>query len=143
MNHTGRMEASIRYFILLSYTLVWSTLLLVPDRFLQVDIPHQIGEGILPVDKLVHALGYFLLTVFMILALGTPPSSLPWTWLIAAAAAHGGLTEFLQTFVPGRDGDWLDWVVDVHGILAGAGFVGVCRWFLRRGSREAKQIREL
>lgn len=40
-------------------------------------------------------------------------------WLPAALLAYGGFIEIVQSFIPGRDGEWPDMLADAVGIAAG------------------------
>ncbi len=65
-------------------------------------------------DKVVHAGAYAVLGGLLRVALGrTGPA-------VALAAAYGASDEFHQAFVPGRDADVFDWLVDVAGAVLGA-----------------------
>lgn len=76
-----------------------------------------LGPGLLPAktaggDKLQHALGFGSLVA---------PAALfrpRWLWtLVPAAVVFGGVIELVQPFT-GRDGDLLDWVADIAGIVS-------------------------
>ena len=40
-------------------------------------------------------------------------------WLPLALLGYGGFIEIVQSFIPGRDGDWHDLVADAFGLLVG------------------------
>jgi VanZ family protein len=65
-------------------------------------------------DKVVHALLYAVLGGLLRLATGRLPATL------VLAGAVGLADEVLQSTVPGRSADPLDWVADVVGAFAGA-----------------------
>jgi VanZ family protein len=77
-------------------------------------------------DKAVHALLYAVLGGLTRIATGRLATTL------ALAGAVGVADELLQSTVPGRSADPLDWVADVAGAFAGAALVGVLA--RRRGS---------
>jgi VanZ family protein len=70
-------------------------------------------------DKVFHFLAYFILGVLAAFSL---PSTLRFRWLWAAliASVYGISDEFHQSFVPGRETEFLDWLADTLGGMAGA-----------------------
>lgn len=64
-------------------------------------------------DKIQHASAYGALALLILSGLRTLSVryAVGWAWL--AVALLGALDEFHQTFIPGRNGDVLDWVADV------------------------------
>lgn len=87
-----------------------------------------------------HALAYALLAVLTARAVsrgrwaGVTPGALVAAWLIAVA--YGASDEWHQSFVPGRDASWGDWLTDAAG--AGIALVGVAviAALIRRGSAD-------
>ncbi len=108
--------------------------------FVGTHIPNLAAPGAVSVnDKTLHFLGYAGLT-FLAAAFAfrqNRASRRRLLLLLAAVAAYGVLDELLQIPIPGRRGEFGDWVADVLGALAGAGLyfallgvgrrlVGVC-----------------
>jgi VanZ family protein len=106
--------------LFLGYATIWTALLLVPDVsqiwFIPSDLPNQMAESSLPMDKIVHASGYLMLTALAIAAFGRRPPAVPLRYLAVAAALHGMATEIAQHFIPMRSADVLDWCADVVGV---------------------------
>ena len=77
--------------------------------------------------KLHHLVAYFVLTVLVFINAGLiRRASLcsKKTWLmVSVIIAYAALDEFLQVFVPGRDGSPLDWAVDVVACLLCVGLL--------------------
>lgn len=81
-------------------------------------VPERI-QSILPWDKLIHFVEYFILGFLVQRALGR--ESLPFLALaIALSAGYGALDEFHQSFIPGRFASAGDIVADAVGAMAGA-----------------------
>jgi len=76
--------------------------------------PHPPPGADLGWDKLNHATAFGTLMVFA-------AWSWPRQWRLAPAAllAYGGFVEIVQTFIPGRDGEWADLLADGVGIALG------------------------
>ena len=119
------------------YAAIWTTLLLVPDPaaflWFPVGMPEQLARWPVPVDKVVHASGYFVLMLLAAAAFNSKSAGVGIAWLIAGGAAHGALTELTQLAIPSREGDWGDFVVDVVGLG-----IGALVWKLVRRSGRAR-----
>ncbi|MFT3832155.1 MAG: hypothetical protein QM711_02380 [Micropruina sp.] len=73
-------------------------------------------------DKVLHFLGFAIPTSLAVLI------ARRW-WPLALFAAHAVISEIVQSvWLPGRDGDPLDALADLTGVLAAFGFC----WFVRR-----------
>lgn len=79
----------------------------IPMRF-----PHQ--------DKLLHFSAYFILGALAANAFDGLPGRRRFWVALAFASAYGVSDEFHQSFVPGRDVDFFDWLADTVGGAAGA-----------------------
>jgi VanZ family protein len=123
-------------FVFWGFACIWTALLLVPDvasiLFMPPEIPEGIAQSELPVDKIVHASGYFLLTALAIAAFGARDRGISLGWFFAGAALHGVATEVIQTFVPPREGDVLDWFADLTGTALAIATTLVLRRLARR-----------
>jgi VanZ family protein len=98
---------------------VWSVVILfltlspkAPNSVPFINIPHF--------DKLGHFGLFFILAIFVHLALRPKTGSLRWIILIGYCAFLGVMTEYLQTKIEGRSGDVLDFLADIAGSLSGA-----------------------
>jgi len=72
--------------------------------------PHQ--------DKLLHAAAYFVLGLLLwrfVRHFIKSPMILA-SVCIALGSLYGLSDEWHQSFVPGRDADWLDWLADTAGV---------------------------
>jgi len=77
-------------------------------------------------DKVVHGFEYALLGFLLGFGLARDPRTRAWPALVkiglvvAAIAAFGGLDEWHQSGIPGRDMSGWDWLADAAGGLLGA-----------------------
>ena len=85
-------------------------------------------------DKLYHFIGYFGLAL-VFLWYSTSKSLRFALALVGTAAVHGGSTELLQQFVPGRVPDLSDFWMNLFGIAVGT-VVGLTLRTLARGQNE-------
>jgi VanZ family protein len=82
-------------------------------------------------DKLLHFAAYALMAVLICRALAAAPMGQRPTVQIALAAVwlaslYGGSDELHQALVPERSAEFLDWIADLAGSLAGAaGWAGI------------------
>ena len=76
--------------------------------------PHPPQQADLGWDKLNHFTAFSTLMVFA--ALSWPPH---WRWAPLGLLAYGGFIEIVQSFIPGRDGEWADLLADGVGIALG------------------------
>lgn len=106
-----------------------------------VSLPHIVG-----IDKWIHGVMYFLLTLTLLWdsqtlechhgsngSNGAPKHKLWWI-VFAFSVIYGGFIEVLQElfFYP-RTGDWWDWLADCMGVVVGmiVWIIGT-RWYARR-----------
>jgi hypothetical protein len=75
-------------------------------------------------DKWIHGALFFILAAFAFLSTSQRRSvTSAFALVFIACIAYGGLLEVIQyTFTEERSGDWLDWLADAAGTLAGVGF---------------------
>jgi VanZ family protein len=77
-------------------------------------------------DKLVHGFEYGLLAFLLGFGLARDPRTRAWSaavklgLVVVAIAAFGGLDEWHQSAIPGRDMSGWDWLADVAGGILGA-----------------------
>lgn len=75
--------------------------------------------------KIAHMIEYAILTGLLarsfIMSAVTPNSSM--IFAILAAALYAVTDEYHQTFVPGRNGSFVDWLIDVVGISTATMFI--------------------
>jgi VanZ family protein len=77
-------------------------------------------------DKLVHGFEYGLLAFLLGFGLARDPRTSAWSaavklgLVVVAIAAFGGLDEWHQSAIPGRDMSGWDWLADVAGGILGA-----------------------
>lgn len=99
----------------------WATLLFVLSSIPGAAFPQVPGWH---VDKLVHALLYFVLGFFCARALGATTRITGGTLVLLAtliATGYGVTDELHQLLTPRRSCDWRDVVADGAGALIGAG----------------------
>lgn len=85
-------------------------------------------------DKIKHLFAYFILTFMLTLWIHFKENTSPVLikqvlYAIVIAALYGILDEIHQKFIPGRSGDFLDWIADLLGSVLGA---FVCYYLLLR-----------
>ncbi len=100
----------------LMYVLILTILLLMPSQ----KLPEMLEVS----DKIKHFIAFAIFTFMFSLSFHfyTKKSSEIFKLLkivIIVAIIYGGLTEFLQTYVPGRSGDLFDFSLNVLGSIAG------------------------
>jgi VanZ family protein len=114
------MRRRILIVLFLGYTAIWTALLLVPDvtsvLFIPSALPEELAQSELPVDKIVHVIGYFMLTALAIAAFGRLPRGVSLGWLCGGAALHGAATEIAQLLIPPRSSELMDWFADLTGV---------------------------
>jgi VanZ family protein len=97
-----------------------SAFLLVPDLskvlFIPSNLPEELKESSLPLDKIAHGAGYFVLTILGTAAFAQGRSAVSILLVATAAALHGAAIEIAQCFVPMRFGGVADWLADLAGI---------------------------
>jgi VanZ family protein len=94
---------------------VWTALLVFPGYWFPHP-PPAVSVGELGAGKLLHVAAYAALAA----SAGWLPASVGWrTLLVVLLVGHGGLTEWLQTFVPWREGCWRDVGIDAAGVTVG------------------------
>jgi len=77
-------------------------------------------------DKLLHAGAYGILA--LVVSLWVSPGYIrrcqwhAWMIIVLISAAYGALDEVHQSFIPGRDTSFYDWLADLAGALIGASF---------------------
>jgi len=104
---------------------IWTVALLRPE-------PAHINKTLvepytdLPVSKFVHVGMYAGLTAFASIL---PMARRRWL-LLAVLSLHGMLTEFLQNYVPPREGTWSDVGLDHLGIALGLALSWY--WWMRK-----------
>jgi VanZ family protein len=117
--------------------LAWGVCVAVWTAALLTTYPAKIKEAVLPPEagfpaaKTLHVCAYAFLTATAALLHVRGPRR----WLlIAFLSLHGCATEYLQNFVPGRDGNLRDVALDHAGIVLGL-LIG-WRWWRPRGGGE-------
>jgi VanZ family protein len=76
-------------------------------------------------DKVVHFSEYAILAVLFFRGLNYGSRRFRWALLFATIATGvglGGLDELYQSYVPGRDSSFFDFLADIAGITAGSLF---------------------
>jgi len=94
-------------------------------------------------DKLAHAAEYAGFGLLLMFALrGSLKRAPRWVLMLAVVvlgAAVGVLDEVYQITVPGREGDVLDWLADVFGVVLGiAAAVGLDTMIARKRAEEER-----
>jgi VanZ family protein len=120
----GRARAALPW-------LAWGLALALWTACLTTSLPALLLASAVPqpgarftVAKAGHVTGYAGLTVLA----AWLPARAAWRWaLVAGLILHGGVTELIQTVVPGRTGTWQDAGLDLLGVALGLAF-SYWRW---------------
>lgn len=72
-------------------------------------------------DKLAHGGAYVILGLSLAWGRMRTASEVPVVLLMLGGVGYGALNEWYQTFVPGREVDFLDGLANAVGVLAGYG----------------------
>ena len=86
-------------------------------------LPSSGEPSTLPIDKVGHFIAYAGMAILALLSFETWPARLA---ALVGAIGLGGLLEWGQSFIPGREMSWLDELANTLGVLAGA--VGFRLW---------------
>ena len=121
----------LRWLIWAGGFVTWTYLLVVPNSWLPPFLRSLGGDGIggLSWGKVGHASAYATLTA---LVPWLPAGRSGRLALWAVMVAHGFVTEYVQTFVPTRNGAWFDVAVDECGVTAGLLLGALGGWLGRR-----------
>jgi VanZ family protein len=80
--------------------------------------------GITFLDKVAHLAEYFIFIWLALRAFSKPPFSLQggrvYGLAISVSILFAAFDEYYQSFVPGREADFVDWLFDILGTLLGA-----------------------
>lgn len=82
-----------------------------PDAVPLIDLPHF--------DKVGHFGLFFILAVLLYMALKPFSPFFRTIFFLSYCAVLGAATEYLQTRIPERSGDWLDFIADIAGSVVG------------------------
>lgn len=105
-------------------TIAWAAVIVAVTAAPASTLP---SAPLLPgLDKLVHAGLFGILAWLALHARSRDRGAQFSTWiLIVGLATFAALDEVLQRFVPGRGGDWMDWVADMAGVLIAVRLFGM------------------
>src|SRR5262245_11567195 len=109
---SSRWRLPWRYWI--GMLVLWTALLLTPADLFGKTSSAKVGD--VGLGKLLHVGCYFLLSAS---AGWLRPALSVRLAVIPLLVLHGGFTELLQTWVPGREGCWRDVGIDSIGVFAG------------------------
>lgn len=113
---------------------VWWLFLAILTWALCSPDPAKAAQDLLPSEmtftasKSVHVFSYAFMAVLVVWLPATPGQRLA-LWVLLAL--HGAVTEYIQTFVPGRFGSVGDVLIDLSGLCLG---LALARYLLRRRS---------
>ena len=116
--------------------LIWMGLIFLVSA--QPSLPSVPGRWDLLLKKGMHMVAYGILTILYLWALrgSAHDDRVVRVASVVLALTYALSDEYHQTFVPGRNGTWVDVAVDGVGILAAT---VLDWWFVRRGCLEASQ----
>lgn len=108
------------------FTLIAIILVLIAILMPGDDVP---SVGIPNIDKVVHCGMFGFVTMCYYWEYYKAEKKAPiFIWSFLCLVAFGGLTELMQSFVPGRSCDYRDLIADTTGILI---MIGVARGCMR------------
>jgi VanZ family protein len=108
---------------------IWTYLLVVPVDWLPAFLRGTGPSTWFSFGKLGHAMAFATLTALVPLAASSFRGRLAMWGLLSF---HAFLTEFIQTFVPTRTGQWMDVGIDHFGILMGFALLAGLRSWQRK-----------
>lgn len=114
----------LRWAVWLTAFAGYTYLLVVPQEWLPEFLRATTGTKIteeFTIGKLLHAIWYAL---FTLTAYWLPVRRRGWLWCLTVLSFHGFATEYVQTFT-GRNGRWLDVLIDHIGIAVGLVLCGL------------------
>lgn len=88
-------------------------------------------------DKFQHYLAYMFMGLLIFRAAYRAPALPigPYWHALILGALYGGLDEFHQSFVPGRNMSILDWLADVAGLIMALAIVYIARRYRPNGGK--------
>lgn len=115
------------------YFTAWTVMLLVPNPIgvlkmllFGAELSDRLGGLAGHRDKLIHAVGYFLL---LLLASPALQRRIPLRILVIWGSVHGAAVEIIQQLGQKRKGDIYDWLADVAGLIGAGGCILLFRRF--------------
>ncbi len=122
------VPGGVRWAVWLGGLAAYTYLLLVPEEWLPPWLRSRVTvslSGGFTVGKLGHSLGHGVLAALIFWL----PLRGPGRWAcLAVLSLHAFVTEYIQTFVPGRHGQWIDVGIDHVGLAWGTLLGGLCDW---------------
>lgn len=118
-----------------AFTIGWCAIIFVLCATPGHLVPSVKWTDLLSIDKLVHAIIFFVLCGLLLLTIIKYKASKAWLVIVLlASVAYGGLIEILQaTCFVNRSGNWQDFVADVFGsLMAVLSFKKIKSYFLSR-----------
>src|SRR5262245_59557928 len=103
-----------RWYLWLAVFLLWTIGLVIPDPLSREKKEPDVASLLFVAAKLVHLSAYAVLAA----AAAYLPGRKPY-WLLLILALHAPLTEWIQTYVPSREGSIRDVCVDLAGVAVG------------------------
>ena len=93
------------------------------------------APGIFGWDKLQHLIAYGVMGILLFRAASLSPlaRASAYRQAFVIGAIYGALDEYHQSFVPGRNMDFMDWATDVIGLLLGLAILEIARRRNRNG----------
>ena len=118
----NKLESNKKWMVYFPLIIYWIIL------FIATTLPSSQLPNMHVSDKIEHFSAYFILAVFLNLAMMFQNKSLvlkrkAWLFTLLIIVTYAGLDELHQLLVPGRDCEFLDWVSDSSGVLLGIGLV--------------------
>ncbi len=101
--------------VCIGYLTLLTVVLLTADPFQLVGVRGNMPALLRMLVPVAHLLGFWVLTVLMLMARWPAPR-----WGIAVLLVlYAGMTEVAQSFLPPRAAEWGDWLQDLAGIAVG------------------------
>jgi VanZ family protein len=103
----------------LAYVVFLSVLLFSPNPSRVISMSGELPGMLRALMPWAHLLSFSVFAALMLLARWP----LPRWGIISLLALYGGATEIIQSFIPPRTPEWIDWVQDLGGVAMG---VAIC-----------------
>ena len=99
----------------LGYVVFLSALLFAPNPNKVISMSGELPAILHTLMPYAHLLSFSVLAVMMFMARWPMPK-----WgVVLCLALYGGATEIVQSFIPPRTPEWIDWFQDLGGVAVG------------------------
>jgi VanZ family protein len=122
----------------LAYVVFLSLLLFSPNPSRLVSMSGDVPVFLRALMPWAHLLSFSVFAVLMLLARWPLPR---WS-IISLLALYGGASEIIQSFIPPRTPEWIDWVQDLGGVAVGVAICSFAALIVVRASHYVRHATE-